>query len=133
MDLDAATRATLTSVDLLAQWEGIDGARDDVSDSLARLFGPHGAEPPRMLAVLSEADATTVLNQWRVPQALHAAPAPPTMAQLGQARLLFRTCKQVCDMLPEQIAAAAPASAPLSNSRRKQESQDVTRHQPGGR
>lgn len=114
MDPDAATRATLNNVDLIAQWSGLEGARDDASTvrgSLFRLCGLHGAEPPRILAVLSEADVTHLLTQWRIPQAAPAAATPPTMAQLGQAGLFFRTCKQVCDMLPEQIAAALPAPA----------------------
>lgn len=109
-------RVNLTNLDLVAQWAGIDGARDDattVRGSLFALMGINGAEPPRMVAVLPSDDVQTTIN-WRILQTGGAAAIAPTLAQLGQVGVFLRTCRFLCGPLPEQIQAAIPpAAAPV--------------------
>ena len=115
MDPDATTAAGLTNIVLVAQWSGMEGLRNDpdtIRGSLFRLFGLHGAEPPRVLAILPHDAVQTLLQTWRIPAAAPAAAQPPTMAQLGQAGILFRTCRFLCGTLPDQLAARNPPQAP---------------------
>lgn len=124
MDPSDTDRANLTNLDLVAQWAGIDGQRADpntVRGSLFQLLGVHGAEPPRMIAVLPPPDVNATITQWRIPQAGGAPPVAPALAQLGQAGVFFRTCRFLCGQLPEQQVLAAPAPAaptPAGTTRR---------------
>lgn len=114
MDPSDADRANLTNLDLVAQWSGIDGTRDDattVRGSLFALIGVHGAEPPRVVAVLPTDDVQATINTWRIPQPAGAPAIAPTLAQLGQVGIFFRTCRYLCGRLPEQIQAAIPMAA----------------------
>ena len=112
MEPDEATAATFTNIDLIAQWAGIDGARDNPQTprgSLFRLLGLHGAEPPRIVAVLPPADIQAVLATWMIPaDAPPHAPAPPTIAQQGQVGIFLRTCRWKCSILPAQLTPPAP-------------------------
>ena len=124
MDPDETTRATLTNLDLVAQWAGIEGDRQDnttVRGSLFSLLGLHGAEPPRTLALISDSDFQAVIQTWTVPRPPPAAAIPPTMAQLGQAGVFHRTCRYLCGTLPSQLApvTATPSPPAAGSSTRK--------------
>ena len=112
MEPDEATAATFTNIDLIAQWAGIGGARDNPQTprgSLFRLLGLHGAEPPRIVAVLPPADIETVLSTWMIPaETPPHTPAPPTIAQQGQVGIFLRTCRWKCCILPPQLTPQAP-------------------------
>ena len=84
-------------------WAGFTG--DDLSSektvggTLAMLLGVTESTAPRSLALVDEADALAVIQKWKVPKidadgncTYHS----PTIAQLGQAKLVFRACKVVC-------------------------------------
>eukprot|EP00435_Cladocopium_sp_Y103_P026048 s3225_g6.t1 len=119
LDPDEATARTLTNLDLVAQWSGIEGLRDDITTprgALFRLFGLHGAEPPRILGILPAADLESTARRWQIP-----APAPqpataPTMAQLGQVGVFLRTCRWLCNQLPEQQPQPASVAIPAASS-----------------
>ena len=126
MDPDEATKLTQVNIDLVAQWAGIEGDRQDnttVRGSLFSLLGCNGSEPPRTLALLPHDDVQTVLATWRIPRPAPAAATPPSMTQLGQVGVFFRTCRFICGTLPEQQAARlqpiAPAAPPATTGPRK--------------
>ena len=123
MDPDEATARTLLNLDLVAQWAGIEGSRDDNTTprgALFQLLGLHGAEPPRVLGVLPPDDLDASIRQWRIPQPAPAAATAPTIAQLGQAGVFARTCRYLCNALPhQQMMPAAPAPAAATPTRPK--------------
>lgn len=109
-----ARAVTLTNLDLVARWAGIEGSRDDDQTPRGGLFallGVNGSEPPRILGVLPAADLDTTARQWRIPQTARAPAAAPPIAQLGQARIFTRTCRNLCGQLPHHLAPAAPPVA----------------------
>lgn len=117
MDPDDATARGLTTIDSVAQWSGLDGARDDAQTPRGALFallGLVGTEPPRILGVLPAADLDASIRQWRVPQAAPNPPAAPTIAQLGQAGVFARTCRYLCGLLPHQMTPAPMPAAPAA-------------------
>eukprot|EP00435_Cladocopium_sp_Y103_P031264 s206_g7.t2 len=70
-----------------------------VGGTLAMLLGVTEATAPRALALVDEADSIAVIQRWKVPKVetdgsytYHS----PTIAQVGQAKLVFRTCKVIC-------------------------------------
>ena len=111
---DAATAATLTNVDLVAQWAGIDGQRGDpntVRGSLFRLLGLHGAEHPRIVGIMDPAAFQQAVATWQIPQT-SAAATPPSFAQLGQAGIFSRTCRHLVGLDAPTVQPTPPVPPP---------------------
>ena len=100
MDPDETTRASLTNLDLVAQWAGLEGSRDNarsVRGSLFVLMGLHGAEPPRTVGILPPDSVNRVIRASQIPDPAPATSrTPPTLAQFRQAGVFARTCRYIC-------------------------------------
>lgn len=105
-------------------WAGFDGddlASDKtVGGTLAQLLGVAHDTHPRALALIEEADAVAVIGRWKVPKQaadLSYTYHSPTLAEIGKAKVVFRTCKVICgqgqtiDDLKNQLQQAQTAAA----------------------
>ena len=95
--------ARMISMQAVFTWAGF-GTEDMTSDktragTLALLLGIKPDTHPRVMCLLEEADALTVISKWKVANP-GANPAdvsylPPTLAELGMAKLVLRACRIV--------------------------------------
>ena len=114
MDPDDATKATLTTVTLVATWAGLGGTVGDNTTprgSLFTLMGLTGTEHPRIVGIMPAADVATVITRWQLHNAAGEDVAP-TLSQLGQAGVFARTCRYVCDVA-EAGSSVHPMPGPL--------------------
>ena len=95
--------AAMTTMQSILDWAGFAGddlASDrSVGGTLCGLLGIKGDSHPRSLALVDDGDALGVIQKWKVPVVAadkSVSYHPPTLAQVGQAKLVFRTAKIVC-------------------------------------
>ena len=134
--------ARMTSMQAVFTWAGF-GTEDMTTDktkagTLALLLGIKPDTHPRVLALLDEADSMTVVSKWKVANpgatAGDVTYLPPTLAELGMAKLILRACRIVsgCELTVDQMkkqvddakamavmAKAAATTATSSASERK--------------
>ena len=126
-----AERQGMDTIKKVFDWAGFAG--DDLGSdqtaggTLARLLGLVETDHPRIMALVDDADFGAMIQKWkvaRVPQGGgQAAYDAPTMAELGKARLVLRTCKVVAgsgetieDLRNQLAQAKAAASNPPTQS-----------------
>ena len=98
----------MNTLDSVADWTGLAGGADSPRAALYTLFGAAGANHPRILGQVSEADFNTTLGSWQVGPS--GALVPPNATQLGAARLFHKVCR-IIGGTQESIAAKAAAIA----------------------
>ena len=113
-----------TDISKVLDWAGFSGedytSEQTPSGTLLQLLGIRPTDHPRVLALIEHADAVAVIQRWKVP--LKAADGsvsyvPPTIGDMGKARLVFRTCQVVTgstetiEDLKKQLAAARATPA----------------------
>lgn len=106
-------------------WAGF-GTEDMTTDktragSLALLLGIKPDAHPRVLGLLEESDAMAVVAKWKVANpgstAADVTYLPPTLAELGMAKLVLRACRVVSgcettmDQMKKQVADAKAMAA----------------------
>ena len=133
VDPAPAELATMTSMKPILDWAGFQGedltSDKTVGGTLCMLLGIKGDSHPRSLALVDDADALGVIQKWKVPKTEadnSITYHPPTLAQVGQAKLVFRTAKIACGQgqtmeelrnqlqQAQQQAKAPPMASPVS-------------------
>ena len=103
VDPAPADAAAMTTMAKVMEWAGFAG--DDLSSdkttggTLAMLLGVTADTAPRTLALVDDKDALAVIEKWKAPRTEADGTVTyhsPTIAQVGQAKLVFRTCKVIC-------------------------------------
>ena len=105
MDPTETERNGMTNMAKVFSWAGfVEGDiinANTVSGSLASLLGVTQHVAPRVIGIISEADYDSVVSRWKVPQIgsdgnpMPGGGSPPTMAQLGAAKLVGRACRVI--------------------------------------
>lgn len=116
--------ALMTTMKHVFDWAGFTGddlASDkSVGGTLALLLGVAQDTHPRALALIEDADAVAVIQKWKVPKQaadLSYTYHSPTLAEMGKAKVIFRTCKVICgqgqsiDDLKNQLQQAKATAA----------------------
>lgn len=128
MDPDPAVAVTLVTLDLVAQWAGLEGPPNDATTTRGSLFrhlGFLGTEHPRHMGIQTAADYQAMLAGWRITPAAtttepNPAPVAPTFSQLGQAGLFGRTCRVLSGTEASTVVAPPPVPpAPSTSATRK--------------
>ena len=97
MDPTEAERNAMVNMAKVFKWAGFVEAdiinASTVTGSLASLLGVTQHVAPRVIGIIAEADYDSVIAKWKVPQIgsdgnpMPGGGSPPTMAQLGAAKL----------------------------------------------
>ena len=125
MDPTEAERTAMVNMAKVFSWAGfVEGDiinANTVTGSLASLLGVTQHVAPRVIGIISEADYDSAVTRWKVPQIgsdgnpMPGGGSPPTMAQLGAAKLVGRACRVIAGngtTIEDLKAMAAKASAP---------------------
>ena len=114
----------MTTVNLVAQHVGIEGAIADKRSLLGSLFAHLGLRDeniPAIVGMIPEADYNTTLSTWTVATTVATdgsvtADRPPSMAETGKARFFGRICR--LKLMPE-TPPVVPSSLTSSVTARK--------------
>jgi len=125
MDPTETERNAMNNMAKVFAWAGFAEAdmvnANTVSGSLASLLGVTQHVAPRVIGINSEADYDTLVTRWKVPQIgsdgnpMAGGGSPPTLAQLGAAKLVGRACRVIAGngtSIEELKVLAAKATAP---------------------
>lgn len=106
MDPTAAEVAAMTTVRAALDWAGLRGDAADIGTprgAFLRAFDLVEDDPPRVIAIMSEADFSAVTKGLRVCE------QAPTPAVLAKAALVGRACRVVCGVATSSGTSALSA------------------------